>query len=103
MFSSASGRLFAPRNGWRRRLTLALMLVCGVGPLTSFANQAAFEGLLISDNLSDRPIPIEMNLVANLDGVSGTLETRSPQPGAGIVGGIEEFLVRVTCTATYGL
>jgi hypothetical protein len=48
MFSSASGRLFAPRNGWRRRLTLAVMLVCGVGPLTSFANQAAFEGLLIS-------------------------------------------------------
>jgi hypothetical protein len=91
MFPSASGHLLAPRNGWRRMLRLALMLVGGVGPLTSFAYQAAFEGLLISDNPSDPPIPIEVNLVVNLAGVSGTVETRSPQPGAGILGGIEEF------------
>lgn len=91
MLPSASGHLLAPRNGWSRMLRLTLMLVSGVGPLTSFAYQAAFEGLLISDNPSDPPIPIEMNLVVNVVGVSGTVKTGSPQPGAGVLRGDEQF------------
>jgi hypothetical protein len=91
MLPSASDRLLAPSSGWQRVLRLALVLVSGVGPLTSFAYQAAFEGLLISDNPSDPPIPIEMNLVVNVAGVSGTVKTGSPQPGAGVIGGDEQF------------
>jgi hypothetical protein len=68
---------------WQRALRLALMCVSGITPLTSFAYQAAFEGLLISDNLSDPPIPIVLNLEVNLAGVSGMVKTGSPQPGAG--------------------
>ena len=67
------------------------MCVSGITPLTSFAYQAAFEGLLISDNLSDPPIPIVLNLEVNLAGVSGMVKTGSPQPGAGVLGGDEQF------------
>jgi hypothetical protein len=71
---------------------LALALICGIAlPLTSFAYQAAFEGLLISDNPSDPPIPITLNLEVNLAGVSGMVKTGSPQPGAGVLGGDEQF------------
>jgi hypothetical protein len=76
---------------WQRALRLALMCVSGITPLTSFAYQAAFEGLLISDNLSDPPIPIVLNLEVNLAGVSGMVKTGSPQPGAGVLGGDEQF------------
>ena len=75
----------------RTCIQLALTFVCGTAPLASFAYQASFEGWLISDNTSDAPIRIVLNLEVNLAGVSGTVKTGSPLPGAGVLGGDEVF------------
>ncbi len=86
-----SGQLVKPKNAFQRTLRLALPLICGLAPLTSLAYQTAFEGWLISGNPSDPPIPITLNLEVNLAGVSGIVKTGSPQPGAGVLGGDEQF------------
>jgi hypothetical protein len=75
----------------RTCIKLALTFVCGAAPLASFAYQASFEGWLISDNASDPPIRIALNLEVDLTGVSGTVKTGSPVPGAGLLGGDEVF------------
>ena len=75
----------------RTLIQLALTFACGTAPLASFAYQASFEGWLISDNASDPPIRIVLNLELNLAGVSGTVKTAPPLPGAGVLGGDEQF------------
>lgn len=75
----------------RTCIQLVLAFVCGSAPLASFAYQAIFEGWLISDNASDPPIRVVLKLEVNLAGVSGTVKTASPLPGAGVLGGDEQF------------
>jgi len=72
-------------------LKLALAAICGIAPGPGLAYQAAFDGWLISDNPSDLPVPISLNLEVNLAGVSGIVKTGSPQPGAGVLRGDEQF------------
>jgi len=75
----------------RACIKLALAFVCGAAPLASYAYQARFEGWLISDDASDPPIPIALDLEVSLSGVSGTVKTGSPLPGIGTLGGDEQY------------
>jgi hypothetical protein len=72
-------------------LKLALAFICAIAPSAGLAYQTAFDGWLFSDNPSDPPVPIALNLEVTLAGVSGTVKTGSPQPGAGVLRGDEQF------------
>ena len=72
-------------------LKLALAAICGIAPASGLAYQNAFDGWLVSDNPSDLPVPISLNLEVNLAGVSGMVKTGAPQPGAGVLRGDEQF------------
>lgn len=93
MFPSVSNitPLVEPKIALQRGLKLALVLIYGVAPLTGLAYQTAFDGWLISDNPSDPSVPIALTLEVNLGAVSGTVKTGSPQPGAGVLRGDEQF------------
>ena len=70
---------------------LALALACAAAARESFAYQAVFEGWLMSDSMSDAPIRIVLDLELSPEGVSGTVKTAVPQPGAGVVSGDRRF------------
>ena len=72
-------------------LKLALAFICAIAPTPALAYQTALDGWLFSDNPSDPPVPITLNLEVNLAGVSGTVKTGSPQPGAGVLRGDEQL------------
>ena len=72
-------------------LKLALALICGIAPPLGLAYQTTFDGLLVSDNPSDPLVSIELTLEINLAGISGSVKTGSPQPGAGVLRGDEQF------------
>jgi len=74
-----------------RRACIPLVLAAAGAPLDVAAYQARFEGWLISDNASDAPIHIVLDLEVNLIGLSGTVKTSPPLPGAGVVSGDEQF------------
>ena len=74
-----------------RRACIPLVLAAAGAPLDSAAYQARFEGWLISDNASDAPIRIVLDLEVNPLGLSGTVKTAPPLPGAGVVSGDEQF------------
>src|SRR5215510_12818827 len=74
-----------------RRACVPLLLAAISVPVDSAANQLRFEGWLISDNASDAPIRIVLDLELNPVGLSGTVKTAPPLPGAGVVNGDEQF------------
>jgi len=74
-----------------RRACILLALAAAGAPLDSAAYQARFEGWLISDNASDAPVRIVLDLEVNPLGLSGTVKTAPPLPGAGVVSGDEQF------------
>jgi len=83
--------LIASKNVLQPGLKLALALICAVAPASGLPYQNAFDGLLVSDNPSDPPVPIALKLEVNLAGISGSVTTGSPQPGAGVLRGAEQF------------
>jgi len=84
------GILFMLRKALRRACVPLVLAAAGT-PLDVAAYQARFEGWLISDNASDAPIHIVLDLEVNLIGLSGTVKTAPPLPGAGVVSGNEQF------------
>jgi len=70
---------------------ISLALAVAATPLDSAAFQARFEGWLMSDNASDAPIRIVLDLEVNPVGLSGTVKTAPPLPAAGVVNGEEQF------------
>jgi hypothetical protein len=74
-----------------RRACIPLALAAAGAPLDSAAYQARFEGWLVSDNASDAPVRIVLELEVNPVGLSGTVKTAPPLPGAGVVSGDEQF------------
>ena len=83
--------LIASKNVLQPGLKLAFALICAIAPASGLPYQNAFDGLLVSDNPSDPPVPIALKLEVNLAGVSGSVTTGSPQPGAGVLRGDEQF------------
>src|SRR5262249_50012604 len=74
-----------------RRACIPLALAAAGAPLDSAAYQARFEGWLVSDNASDAPVRILLDLEVNPVGLSGTVKTAPPLPGVGVVNGNEQF------------
>ena len=74
-----------------RRACIPLVLAATGVPLDTAAYQARFEGWLVSDNASDAPIRIVLDLEVNPVGLSGMVRTAPPLPGAGVVNGDEQF------------
>jgi hypothetical protein len=74
-----------------RRACIPLALAAAGAPLDSAAYQARFEGWLVSDNASDAPIHIVLDLELNPVGLSGTVKTAPPLAAAGVVNGNEQF------------
>ena len=74
-----------------RRACIPLVLAAAGVPLDSAAYQARFEGWLISDDVSDAPIRIVLDLEINPVGLSGTVKIAAPLPGAGVVSGDQQF------------
>jgi len=74
-----------------RRACIPLVLAAAGAPLDVAAYQARFEGWLISDDASDAPIHIVLDLEVNLIGLTGTVKSAPPLPGAGVVSGNEQF------------
>src|SRR5215510_9852409 len=73
------------------RACIPLALAAAGVPLDAAAYQTRFEGWLVSDNASEAPIRIVLDLEVNPVGLSGTVKTAPPLPGAGVVSGDEQF------------
>lgn len=74
-----------------RHAFVPLVLAAISVPVDSAAYQLRFEGWLISDNASDAPVRIVLDLDLNPVGLSGTVKTAAPLPGAGVISGDEQF------------
>lgn len=70
---------------------LSLAILWGLASASALASPSTFDGWLISDNASDPPIPIAVELDLGITGITGSVRTGPPQAGAGALRGDEQF------------
>ena len=60
-------------------------------PLDAHAYRATYEGVLVSEQSSDPPVPVVLTMDVSLGAIRGNVETRLPLIGQGEVDGLEKF------------
>jgi len=83
------------KAGIQRRLvahlTLFLALALVLLPLGAHAFRVSYEGVLVSEQSGDPPVPVTLRLDVSLGVAKGNVETRSPLIGKGEIEGIEKY------------
>ncbi len=75
----------------RHLLTNLLALLLVLLPFAAHAYRASYEGVLVSEQSADPPVPVVLTMDVSLGVIQGKVETRLPLIGKGDVEGIEKF------------
>ncbi|MCW5620516.1 MAG: hypothetical protein KIS79_05355 [Burkholderiales bacterium] len=80
-----------PRAHLALAVVVLLSALLALQPATAHAFRATYEGVLVSDETGDAPIPVTLTMDVSLGVAKGEVETRSPLIGRGSMEGMERF------------